>query len=45
MIPEQSFDISLGDWGEVTFVSRNPSPDELKDWEVVSFYLVKDNQI
>lgn len=45
MIPEQSFDISLDDWGEVTFVFRHPSPDELKDWEVASFYLVKDNQI
>lgn len=26
MIPEQSFDISLDDWGEVTFVSRHQSP-------------------
>lgn len=26
-------------------ITHHPSPDELKDWEVASFYLVKDNQI
>ena len=48
MIPEQSFDISLNDWGEVRFVScmpmRNPgyNTDPLAD---VSFYLLSDEQI
>ena len=45
MIPEQSFDIFLDDWGNVTFVSRRPTPDEYKDWKVASFYLIKDEQI
>ena len=45
MIPEQSFDIFLDGWGDVTFISCKPSPNELKDWKVASFYLVKDNQI
>lgn len=44
-IPEQTFDVFLDDWGEVTFVSCRPSPDEYDDWKVASFYLVKDDQI
>lgn len=44
-IPEQSFDVYLDDWGEVTFVSCRPSPDELNDWKVASFYLIRDEQI
>lgn len=27
MIPEQSFDISLNDWGNITFISCMPMPD------------------
>ena len=44
MIPEQSFDISLNDWGEVTFVSCMPirGSGALAD---VSFYLLSDGQI
>ena len=44
-IPEQSFDVYLDDWGEVTFVSCRPSPNELIDWKVASFYLIRDDQI
>jgi hypothetical protein len=44
-IPEQSFDVCLDDWGEVTFVSCKPSPDEYVDWKVASFYLIRDDQI
>lgn len=42
MIPEQSFDVLLNDWGEVTFVSCEPSSFDFED---ASFYLVKDDQI
>lgn len=45
IIPEQTFDVFWDDWGEVTFVSCKPSPDESSDWKVASFYLVKDDQI
>lgn len=45
MIPEQSFDVFLADWGDVTFVSCEPSPDEHNDWKVASFYLIKEDQI
>lgn len=45
MIPEQSFDVSLDDWGEVQFVSRRPAPGEFGDWRVATFYLVKDDQV
>ena len=45
MIPEQSFDVLFDDWGEVTFVSRKPSPDEFGDHKTASFYLIKDEQI
>lgn len=44
-IPDQSFDVYLDDWGGVTFVSCDPSPDELIDWKVASFYLIRDDQI
>lgn len=44
-IPEQSFDVYLDDWGEVTFVSCRPSPNELIDWKVASFYLIRDDEI
>lgn len=49
MIPEQSFDISLNDWGEVTFVSCMPMPtldaSEYHPPTDVSFYLLSDGQI
>lgn len=48
MIPEQSFDISLNDWGEVTFVSCMPMPDSdgyTDPHADVSFYLVSGEQI
>lgn len=41
----QLFDVTLGDWGELKFVSREPIPVEQNDWKVASFYLIKDNQI
>lgn len=44
-IPEQSFDVYLDDWGEVTFVSCRPSLNELIDWKVASFYLIRDDEI
>ncbi|MEY8392698.1 hypothetical protein AALA98_15315 [Lachnospiraceae bacterium 45-W7] len=43
MIPEQSFDIVLVDWGEVTFVSCKPLP--WRSYRETPFFLVKDNQI
>ena len=48
MIPEQSFDVSLNDWGEVTFVSCMPMPDSdgyTDPHADVSFYLVSGEQI
>lgn len=45
MIPEQSFDISLNDWGNVTFVSCMPMPDSEGVENLcadVSFYLISD---
>ena len=42
-IPEQSFDISLDEWGEVTFVSCKPSNNI--EFEDASFYLIKDEQV
>lgn len=45
MVPEQSFDVFLDDWGDVTFVSCNPLPGQYGDFKVASFYLVKDDQI
>ena len=43
MIPEQSFDVTLDDWGDVTFVSCRPI-----SWRVDEeplFFLVRDDQI
>lgn len=48
MIPEQSFDISLNDWGEVLFVSCLPMPNSegVKDpYSDVSFYLISDDKV
>lgn len=45
MIPEQSFDIFLDDWGKVTFVSCQPSPDEHNHQRVASFYLINEERI
>ena len=44
MIPEQSFDITLDDWGEVTFVSCEPQKPFYCDYEA-SFFLIRDEQI
>ncbi len=41
MIPEQSFDITLDDWGEVQFVSCRPSSCDFE----ASFFLIRDEQI
>lgn len=43
MIPEQSFDIVLDDWGEVTFVSCKPL--SWQPYGETPFFLVKDDQI
>ncbi len=43
IIPEQSFDVKLNDWGEVRFISY--SPEAGADFEDVSFYLMKDNKV
>ena len=40
-IDEQTYDISLKDWGDVTFVSCKPQ----YIWEDATFYLMKDEQI
>lgn len=48
MMPDQSFDVSLNDWGEVTFVSCMPMSDSdgYTDPKAdVSFYLVSGEQI
>lgn len=47
-ISEQSFDISLNDWGEVLFVSCLPmanSEGEKNPYSDVSFYLISDDRI
>ena len=44
MIPEQSFDITLDDWGEVKFVSCEPQKPLYCDYEA-SFFLIRDEQI
>ena len=44
MISEQSFDITLDDWGEVTFVSCEPQKPFYCDYEA-SFFLIRDEQI
>ncbi|GFI45234.1 hypothetical protein IMSAGC019_00544 [Lachnospiraceae bacterium] len=43
MIPEQSFDVALDDWGDVTFVSCTPISWRVN--EEPSFFLVRDGQI
>lgn len=43
ILQDQSFTVSLNDWGNVRFVSYGP--DSGNDFEDVSFYLVKDNTI
>lgn len=43
MIPEQSFDVTLDDWGEVTFVACKPTYKI--EHEYASFYLLRDEQI
>lgn len=43
MIQEQSFDVTLDDWGEVTFVSCRPTSWRVN--EEPSFFLVRDDQI
>lgn len=43
IIPDQSFDVGLNDWGEVRFVSYGPAAGA--DFEDVSFYLMKDNKV
>ena len=48
MIPEHSFDISLNNWGDVTFVSCRPIPDAdgyLNPLTDVSFYLLSEQQV
>ena len=44
IIEEQSFQIELNDWGEVRFVSYEPTPSE-RVHEDVTFYLLKDDEI
>lgn len=41
-IPEQSFDVTLEDWGDVMFVSCKPESGQYED---ASFFLVKDERI
>lgn len=41
IIPDQSFDTELNDWGTVRFVSYAPDAD----FEDVSFFLLKDNDV
>ena len=43
MIPEQSFDVTLDDWGDVTFASCRPTSWHVN--EEPSFFLVRDDQI
>lgn len=46
MVSEQSFDLSLNDWGTVTFVSCMPDPDADADpLTDASFYLIKDGDL
>ena len=44
MIPEQSFDVMLDGWGEVTFVSCKPTYN-ISPQEYASFFLLRDEQI
>ncbi len=43
IIPEQSFDVTLDDWGDVTFASCRPTSWRVN--EEPSFFLVRDDQI
>lgn len=43
MIPEQSFDVTLDDWGKVTFVSCRPISRRVNEEPL--FFLVRDDQI
>ena len=45
MIPEQSFDITLNDWGEVRFVTCEPDPSKKEMPGDVTFYLLKEDEI
>ena len=44
MIPEQSFDVTLDDWGKVKFVSCKPTYD-IDPQEYAAFFLIRDEQI
>lgn len=44
MIPEQSFDVTLDDWGAVKFVSCKPTYD-VDPREYASFFLIREEQI
>ncbi|WP_349948706.1 hypothetical protein ABFV83_09910 [Lacrimispora sp. BS-2] len=43
IIPDQSFDVELNEWGNVRFISY--APEAGADFEDVSFYLMKDNKV
>ena len=46
MVSEQSFDLSLNDWGAVTFVSCMPDPDaDANPLTDASFYLIRDGEL
>ena len=45
IIEEQSFQVELNDWGEVRFVSYEPTRSERDMQEDVTFYLLKDKEI
>jgi outer membrane murein-binding lipoprotein Lpp len=43
IIPDQSFEVELNEWGNVRFISY--APEAGADFEDVSFYLMKDNKV
>ena len=43
IIKDQTFDVTLNDWGEVTFVTYGPKPGT--DFEDVTFNLMKDKTV
>ena len=45
ILEEQSFQVELNDWGEVRFVSYEPTLSERDRDEDVTFYLLKDKEI
>lgn len=45
ILEEQSFQVELNDWGEVRFVSYEPTLPERDRHEDVTFYLLKDKEI